>query len=205
LEQFQADLGNVKPSGFGTCWFHLTRAQESATFSQGLLPLNLSVDAVWQYLESLADSGCTVDFREFRARLGKQPGHYGSRVTSAFHWGPYGVLVRDVAFRGDFGSDHFFDAPEIVVDICSSLRDEYGIDLLDRFVRTTKPCIVKFWHDIQNPKALSTALYYLYCMEHGGDPGFYTLLDFDGQGRVVAADRIVKVEFPDVRANSGAA
>ena len=67
------------------------------------------------------------------------------KVRNPFHWGPYAMLVKEIAFVTDEVRNHdYLDAPEIVEDICFTFSDKYNFDLLRIFKSNTYPCIVKF-------------------------------------------------------------
>jgi hypothetical protein len=100
-------------------------------------------------------------------------------------WGPFGSLVRDATFDG--AQNHFFRAPEVVVDL--------GFDL-DAYRAATVPCIVKFRvRDAFEANLFEQALYYIYLARWGRPAGTDCSTSWGGQGRTVPSEDIVKVEF----------
>lgn len=52
--------------------------------------------------------------------------------------------------------------PEIVEDICSSAARPRGTSLRQRYVASTRPCIVQFKTPEPDPRWVESSLYYLY-------------------------------------------
>ena len=194
----------------GVCWFHVTRVRSEEDFDRGLLPLGQQIDSIWSFLHDLVrDRVSEEEWAEFRHRLdrGSMKGHfaglYREKVARQSHWGPYAMLVRDIAFRPrDAGNHDYFRTPEIIEDICKSFPTKYGIDLFAEFRAATRPCIVKFFEDRNADHVLRPALYYLYCAYRGFKLSDYCNTCFDGKGLAVPRDRLLKVEFPDYVENA---
>ena len=120
------------------------------------------------------------------------------KVRDSHHWGPYGVLTRDVAFKAqEVGNHDYFRAPEIVEDICGCFEDGFGVNLLDRFVRSTKPCVVKFIDKETRSDCLPAAVYYLYTVWRGDKLSDQCSTCFNGKASPIPRDRILRVEFGD--------
>jgi hypothetical protein len=86
-----------------TCWFHLTRVPDSCNFEAGILPLNQALDSIWEFLYSLVRGQISENqWNEFRQ--GKQ--FYNFKTENPFHWGPYAILVRDIAFKPEKLGNH---------------------------------------------------------------------------------------------------
>ncbi len=100
------------------CWFHLSRVLSPNTFENGILPLGGQVDAIWESLRSLVGARVSDDdWSDFRNNLGNSHSAslYHMKVNDRDHWGPYGVLVREVAFCPvEVGNHDYLDVPEIV-------------------------------------------------------------------------------------------
>jgi len=113
-----------------TYWFHLTRTIATNKFEQGILPLGERVEAIWDFLYSLARKHASVEeWRDFRRDMGSHHDAdlYSMKANDAMHWGPYALLTRDHAFKSEeIGNHDYFDAPEIVEDICICFTKNTG-------------------------------------------------------------------------------
>jgi len=185
-----------------TCWFHLTRTHPANKFEQGLLPLDRYVDSIWNFLFSLLKGDITKkEWNDFRHCIETNfPNHfahlYRLKINDSFHWGPHAILVKDVAFREqEVGAHNYFRTPEIVEDICTCFEKKYNMDLSDRFIKNTVPCIVKFCEDEAEFSYLKPALMYLYCVYREYAFSHYCNTCFDGEGKVIGEDKILRVEF----------
>lgn len=185
-----------------TCWFHLTRTIEKNDFKDGILPLNRQIDSIWDFLYSLVEGKFSRrKWNEFRKNLLVGQSHdaflYKMKTGDSMHWGPFAILVRDIAFRAEEVSNHdYLRAPEIVEDICNCFSDLLDFNLLDAFMRKTKPCIVKF---IGPPRddCLRAALFYLHNVRWNAGFSQDSNTCFNGQGSPIPANRILKIEFPN--------
>lgn len=184
-----------------TCWFHLTRSKQPHTFDRGILPLNLQINAIWDFLLSLLDDSISErEWKLFCEELNHSDYHYArlyrEKINRAQHWGPYAGLVRDMAFRAEEAGNHnYLRTPEIIEDICLCFANTYQIDLLSRFQERTRPCIVKFVTDDCNQGCIMAALYYLYKVFHDDQLNWYCNRSFDNKGKPLEAGQILKVEF----------
>ncbi|MGA9998104.1 MAG: hypothetical protein WBP93_22005 [Pyrinomonadaceae bacterium] len=182
-----------------TCWFHLTRTAPSNNFQQGILPLGQRLDAIWNFLYSLAKKSVSPEeWDEFRREMGSHhhAGLYEMKASDSMHWGPYALLSRDHAFKPEeIGNHDYLGAPEIVEDICICFSERYEFDLLGAFMKKTRPCIVKFF-DGSRSDCVSTAVYHLYNAHRGNGCSGQCNTCYDGEGVSVTPERIMKVEFP---------
>jgi hypothetical protein len=173
----------TRPLPTSVCWFHASRVLPSTDFSEGLLPLNRMVDRLTESIE--------------KAGIRRSRDHEGRYVSSHEHeqkiehgsqsWGPDASLVKDATF--DPAQNHFFRAPEAVVDL--------GFDL-DAFIAVTVPCIVKFRSSADISEHLvDHALYYAYLSTWGQRAGIDCSWAWSGEGNLVPAEDILSVEFLD--------
>jgi hypothetical protein len=184
----------------GTYYFHLTRTQRPEAFYTGIEPLGHVLDRLWDSLGSLAspDIG-RQDWTTFRGWL-EIPGNggdsgdlYRMKAEDSFHWGPYGALLRESAFQSaELGQHDYLAVPEIIEDICNAVGEEFGLDLLERFVASSTPCIVKFATKDTETETLKTAVAYLWgvLLDEPTLSGNYS---HDAAGPV-PRDRVVAVE-----------
>lgn len=182
------------------CWFHLTRTVPTNTFDEGILPLGEQIEKIWVFLYSLIEQDFPQEeWNNFRCDLGNSHSAdlYRMKVNDSLHWGPYGVLVKDIAFRAkEVGNHEYFRTPEIVEDICTCFNEKYNLDLQEAFFNNTKPCIVKFIDETPRPDCIEAAMYYLYMMFYGNELSLFCNTCFDGEAAAVPKERILNIKFP---------
>jgi hypothetical protein len=191
---------NPKLEYDAVCWFHLSRTYSSETFKEGIKPLGSMLEEIWGFLYSLIDK----DFNEqewmnFKNNIiTKHAGNgsflYNLKTTDDFYWGPYAMLVHEIAHCSEEVNNHdYLEIPEIVEDICNTFQDVYGRNLKELFLEKTSSYVIKFISHETDIVYLKSALYYLY-KNH-----FNEVLDdnnnacFDAKGKVIMHDSIVDV------------
>jgi hypothetical protein len=195
LGRFEVVNEHARPCApFATRYFHATRtlASEDAFRSVGLLPLHEIIDTIWSQLFALLDGRVSeVEWRHFRSRI--PSGLYHMKIQDRRSGGPYGFLIREAALLAPSPSrDYLRCAPEIVEDISLAFHNETGITLLERFLMTSKACLV--WFDgPHDPRTLAPALEYVYAKRYNLELDGHQW-SFDGQGQAVLPERIVRVE-----------
>lgn len=89
--------------------------RKSNNFHNGISPLNEALQNVWDTLISEAPTQECRKNLKFMLNNGVDDHLYGLRVNDSIHWGPYGILVKDVAFNTDKLHQHDYLAmPELV-------------------------------------------------------------------------------------------
>jgi len=181
------------------CWFHCTRVPEGTTFDAGILPLG-QVRPLLQraLLDSLDDSSAKREVEQAFARDGGLAFHFGNKLMDSLHWGPYAILVREVAsYANSLGQHDYLAMPEIIEDLCEEVELASGLNLLPVFQERWRPAIVKFVAAAENSAeaAVQVALRYLQSCVREGAPGHGAVWCFDGENTPVPAGRILKVEF----------
>jgi hypothetical protein len=182
-----------------TCWFHLTRTEENCTFAEGILPLAQRLDPIFDWLFRLLDGVVSkqqwTNFKQAIAHKGS--GIYQKKTKNPFHWGPYAILIRDIAFKPNEVRNHdYFSGPEIIEDICFCFEEIYKLDLLKIFLEKTKPCIVKFVDAGTRTNYIRAALWHLHKISWQETCTDYCNDCFDGKAVPVRRDQILSVEFP---------
>jgi len=182
-----------------TCWFHLTRTDETATFEDGILPLGRQLDSIFDWLyRLLQDVVSAQQWANFKDEIPREaPGIYQMKTTNPFYWGPYAILVRDLAFKpGEVGNHDYLSEPEIIEDICDCFEKLYHLDVFKIFLQKTKPCIVKFIDRGTRTNYLRAALWHLHKIAWQEECTDYCNDCFDGQGVTVRKNQILSVKFP---------
>jgi len=182
------------------CWFHLTRTTQDATFARGILPLGEALNPIWETLLNIFAGSKhqenLIDLKE----SGVVNYHYNLKAPDSFHWGPFAMLVKESAFKAkEMGNHDYLWLPEIIEDICNAYHDKYGIFIHDDVVKTLNPCIVKFKsHKRMDDGCVKAALYYLYANVKRESLCIDANTCFDGQGKIIPYEDILKIEFIDM-------
>jgi hypothetical protein len=161
-------------------WFHATRVLPGASFSEGLLPLPEAVPRLLASLKEIGLQPAPASERSYQRECHEE------KLAWRGSWGPFGHLVREAALSNT--QNHFFHAPEVVVDL--------GFDL-PAFRAATVPCIVKFRARDSWPDVVMQAFYYAYLSTWRKKADGECSTTWDGEGRTVPAEDIVRVEFLD--------
>lgn len=124
---------------------------------------------------------------------------YNMKVSEKCHYGPYAMLVREIAFNAQVVGNHdYLNIPEIIEDMCMDVHKVYGVDVLDRFVKKASPIIVKFKEELidnaNDKEYIGTALTYLYNKLHGESLCLMCNTCYTGYGTDIKKNDIVSVE-----------
>ena len=187
-----------------TCYFHGTRCLPRITFADGLLPLSVAIDAIWDSLfELVSEDETRESWKTFRTEFeasseAKRPGGYWWRVknTREREAGPWGKLIREEWLIDGRDDNHYIhEGPEIITVISMACKDKTGIDLSGRYLKASRGCIVHFSTTKFDKWALGGALLWLLHKSKCPDwlqDGFYGLESMCGQ--LVAPTQILEVE-----------
>jgi hypothetical protein len=189
-------LGKHKPLT-EVIWFHGTRTLKSNNLSDGIFPLNNALDIVWDSLLSSApDETVRKNLKEL-ASAGSFDHLYDLRTKNKIHWGPYGILVRDVAFNTKSLRQHdYLGMPELVEDILKGYQKTFGISLSTYYSEVLVPKLVKFKctssvHD----GCVETAIGYLYTYVKGAEICGLAVRCIDKKGSPIKKEDIIEVEL----------
>ena len=182
------------------CWFHTTRVLPGTTFSEGILPLDAALPSLKErLLAAIDDDSVREKLRDaFQSgRVGDH--HYATKTRDSMHWGPYAILVRDVAFCARELSQHDYLAmPEIIEDICNGFDDPMREALEGVFRAKMRPATVKFAAPVDDGEAyIATALCYVHSMIQEGKLDTNSVICFDGKNNQIPPQDILKVEIVD--------
>jgi len=199
---------NIKYSKIDyTYWFHLTRTNKNKLLNDGLLPLGLIIDKIWNYLYSLINLEINeYEWKSFRKHLENDMGnHYAElyrlKLNNKNSWGPYAMLIKESAFKSsEMGNHDYLKIPEIIEDICICFEEKYKINLAKIFINNTKPCIIKFSVKGGEYYLLKPILYYIYCTMHNKSLSIYSNTCFNAEGELINSDSILKIEYINKKA-----
>lgn len=178
-----------------TFWFHLTRVPIGTQFAEGILPLNDALPRVWAMLDGIFSG----THHQCRLRQMRQEGvanlQYNLKVPDSTHWGPYAMLVREIAFCAESASNHdYLKIPEIVEDICNGYAARFDEDIQSVVERSLVPMIVKLWmSEPEHQYGLSSAIYYAYASHNKEKLSWLANTCFDGHGQRIPNERIMSV------------
>lgn len=206
LPDFDSFLFQRATSALGTptlpqefCWFHCTRVPLGTTFEEGILPLGAVVQGLQTRLTAELDDPAAKDAvqRAFASKGGNSF-HFGNKLSSPVHGGPYAILVREVAaYAKELWQHDYLRMPEIIEDLCNEVQAGSGLDLLPIFEERWRPAIVKFVAPAGDSGefALAIALRYIRALELGGKPDMGAVWCFDGKTQAISSAQILGVEF----------
>lgn len=196
-KKFENTYGKPKIKISKVAWFHLTRTSSESDFSEGILPLNLALDRIWDTLIYLVDSDVEKDRLNYMRLHGVPDFQYGFKTGDSLHWGPFAMLVRKVAFNAAQVVYHdYLEVPEIIEDICNGYERKYGESIYSKVISGLKKCIVKFYSDKKTANyLLGNAL--LYCWVEVKNEEFISFANtcFDGNASLIKPENIVAIEF----------
>lgn len=183
------------------CWFHTTRILPGTSFKEGILPLNAALPRLKERLiDALDDVQVGDQLRSVLHSDGVADNHYFNKTQNSMHWGPYAILVKEVAFHATRLSQHdYLGMPEIIEDIYNGFQKTSGIDLMPEFSEKLKPGIIKFLNSNNHDEScIATALCYVYSSIQEGVPCTNSVTCFDGENNPVPPQDILKVEIVDL-------
>lgn len=206
LPEFRKYLFDRAASYFGNpllpseiCWFHGTRVPSGTKFQDGIVPLGQRLDSLEEAIRATLDNDQHQEqVRKAFARKGGCAYHFREKITNAMHWGPYAILIRELAFHAESCSQHdYLGMPEIIDDLCEEIRNACQLDLLPIFKERWQPALVKFVAaaDSLVEAYLGVALCYLRSALLDGAPDSNSVMCFDGGSVPVSPEQIIRVDF----------
>jgi hypothetical protein len=200
LEGLGADAETV---GFDSAfYFHGTRATDpEAFYRDGILPLDEVIERLWAELfELVRDERSAEEWEAFRRDVERDAGGhdgflYRLKTGDRLHFGPYGVLVRDILLDPSATNSHdYLACPEIVQDIARCYQSAHKVDLEARFCAASHPVIVKFQSRDVWAGALPTSVWFVFAKLRHAELTLHARGGFDGEGRAVQPGDVVEVE-----------
>lgn len=178
-------------------WFHTTRIPKGTTFSDGILPLGAILPKLKIMLIDVLDDPEKEQFRTAIRTQGISNNHYSNKTNNDMHWGPFAILVRDVAFSTEKLNQHdYLGMPEIIEDICNGLHENDGPNWIELYRTKLKPAIVKFRSSKgMDDISIATALCYVRSCILQKELDCNSVYCFDGGNELVPYSDIVCVEF----------
>lgn len=195
-----------KKFGVGTIdqimWYHLSRSLNPESYYNGILPLNEILHQLQSDLYCLTKDRISNE-EWIEICNGKGAGFRKTRFDSKRkcrdHYGPYAMLVREIAFNSNqVGNHDYLRIPEIIEDMCMGMENEYGIDLIGKYIEKSIPVITKFRKVVidhgKDKNYIGTALCYLYCKLNNKRLSLTCNTCFCGYGEGIKAEDIISVD-----------
>ena len=197
---FDKNFGQPVKQIDSVMWFHLTRTVKSSDFSEGILPLDIALEKVWEILVSLVN---TCEQRENLAKLrmqGVPNRHFKLKVNENMHQGPYALLILDVGFKSEeVGNHDYLRIPEIIEDICDGYQVKFNESIKEIVINKLKKCVVKFEANTEtketNHRFLTPALSYCWCIINEEELGSHESTCFDSEGKIIPKKQIIEIKF----------
>ncbi len=178
-------------------WFHGTRTLRPSNLEEGILPLNQSKELVWETLITSAPNDTVKGNLRSLKNNGVGNFQYNLRTSNHNHWGPYGVLVRDVAINAESVRHHnYLGMPELIEDIINEYRQEYNFCLTEHYTDTLTPTLIKFKASSNlSLGCIEAALGYLYTYVRGEPVNGLATMCIDKGGSPILPDDILEIEY----------
>jgi hypothetical protein len=178
-------------------WFHGTRTLKENDLTKGIFPLNDSLSIVWDSLISSAPSETVQDNLKELQTNGVGDHLYNLRTNDEIHWGPYGILVRDVAFNTDKLHQHdYLGMPELVEDILNGYRKKFDTCLTEYYTEKLVPVLVTFKSTTSlHNGCIETALGYLYKIVREETIDGLSVRCIDKKGSAIIGKEIIDIEY----------
>ena len=143
--QNESDL----PAPASIRWFHATRAPESTTFKEGILPTPAALPKLWESLGVVASQWSSpVEWEAYQRSFDRADRRFSQqfrRKVIAPGWeGPFAFLVRDAAIGRSGDHKDFTRICETLEDICADYEDVTERPLRRAYEEATRPCLVVF-------------------------------------------------------------
>jgi hypothetical protein len=175
----------------GVLWFHATRAEPGATFSEGLLPTDQVAPRLEARLRELARN---VEREASPCIDSGGLGRLQDKLRGGALAGPFAFLLRDVAANPSTARDFTCQVPEVVEELALWIDAAQSAGICAAYRDVTRRCIVTFVARQQRSKVLARAVYYAHLKLRGVDPEPANA-NFVGNGQPVPGADIIRVEF----------
>lgn len=170
-------------------WFHGTRVEDFHSFYKyGILPKTAAKKLIEPRLKELAIGLKYKGNNPFSSSIAGKQGVHDE--------GPFASLIKDAVIHAPGNHHSYVKAPEIVEDISGELLGENFSQLVTRYQKVTKPCVVAFLSNgigVEIPRALL----YLKHVEDGDsaiDAAGYANTFFCADGEIISPERIQSIE-----------
>ena len=192
----QSDL----PAPAGIRWFHGTRAPESTTFEEGILPTPAALPKLWEALGVVASQWSSpTEWAEYRKSFDRADRFFSQqfrRKVIVPGWeGPFAFLVRDAAIGRCGDHKDFTQICETLEDICADYEDVTGHPLRRAYEEATRSCLIVFTTPGSRYGAVRAALNYAHRTVQRLEHSVACNANYTGMGEAVPPVWIGQVEW----------
>ena len=192
----QSDL----PAPASIRWFHATRAPESTTFEEGILPTPAVLPKLWESLGVVASQWSSpAEWEAYQRSFDRADRRFSQqfrRKVIAPGWeGPFAFLVRDAAIGRSGDHKDFTQICETLEDICADYEDVTGRPLRRAYEGATRPCLVVFTTPGSRYGVVRAALNYAHRTAQGLEHSLACNANYTGMGDAVPPAWIDHVEW----------
>jgi len=176
-------------------WFHLTRTTKDNMFHDGILPLGESLSIIWDTILGVTENNIIHANLLTMKNNGVQDDLYNLKVPDSFHWGPYAILVQDVAYYANqLGQHDYLAMPEIIEDICNGYEKQFGTSIYQLYEEHLIPKSIKFKSSkYLDVGCIEAAIYHAYTTVKNKPVSGGSISCFDAKGKNIPATDIVSV------------
>lgn len=187
-EQICTQFG-LPSSSVTVTWFHGSRVEDLNSFYKyGILPKTAARALIEPRLKELA-----IGLK----RKGENPFSLSLSGKQVVHdEGPFAALIKDVVIHAPSPYHSYVKAPEIVEDISGELLGENYSQLVNRYQKITKSCVVAFLSNSRGDE-IPKALLYLKLVEDGDsaiDAAAAANAFFCADGKIIPPEQIQSIE-----------
>lgn len=189
------------------CWFHLSRTLDAEKFKKGILPLGQIKEELFIDMYDLVSDNIPLDIWKGIIKDGAGGNNhylYTERTKNPFHYGPYAMLIKEVAFKPkEIGNHDYLSIPEIVEDIAIGLNSSYGINFTERYLASSYPIIVKFILDFSDSNfdttksLIEATLNYVYVKNKNEELSCLCNTSYDGRNKSISKHNILYIDKYD--------
>jgi len=157
----------------------------------------MALDSIWDTILSIFSKTDHYSRLKDMRMEGISNYHYKLKVPNPLLWGPFAMLVRDVAFSPEKMANHdYLRLPEIIEDICNDYLDRYQVSIHQDIIDALVPCIVKFVvHENSGVWCIAPAIYYVYRGIRGKSVCLDANTCFDGRGNLIPRTNILQIDY----------
>lgn len=197
IDLFEKEFNKTSRSLDYVSWFHLTRTSRDNDFRDGILPLHHTLEEkIWPTFFKIFRGTKHLTRLKHMKKQGVDNRHYNMKTKHEYLGGPYALLIYNKKFEGTFVKTGFLEFPEIIEDICNGYQNSYNESIHNTVKNSLVPCIVKFKSRRRlNRSYISGALYYLYKICHKEELSIHSNRCFDGEGKLIPYEDIIKIEY----------
>lgn len=189
-------LGKIgTPNIDSACYFHFSKTVKENNYIEGILPLNLAEESVWNIMIKNSPNDGIKNKLEQLKKIGIGSTTYLTRVHSKKLRGPNSSLIKDInKYKKENNHRDFRQIPELMEDICNSYFNIYKEDLKEFYSKILISKVVKFRIPGNHISSIKFALLYLYKLLHFQKKCSKCFIGYTSEGDIIPIDYIIYVQ-----------